>query len=90
MWSWILSWLHWMWVCSTGCNGISYYLFYIGMIIFWVSDETYELRNNLVVRPFRTHHAIPSQVCFTILLFILTIYLNICSISERVAQNKSQ
>ncbi|KAL6136988.1 hypothetical protein ACLB2K_062283 [Fragaria x ananassa] len=24
-------------------------------------DETYELRNNLVVRPFRTHHAIPSQ-----------------------------
>ncbi|XP_039021844.1 tRNase Z TRZ2, chloroplastic-like [Hibiscus syriacus] len=29
------------------------------------SGETYELRNDIVVRPFRTHHVIPSQVAFT-------------------------
>lgn len=27
------------------------------------TGETYEMRNNLVVRPFKTHHVIPSQVC---------------------------
>lgn len=31
------------------------------------SGETYEMRNNLVVRPFRTQHSIPSQVNFIIL-----------------------
>lgn len=31
------------------------------------SGETYEMRNNLVVRPFRTQHVIPSQVSFSIL-----------------------
>lgn len=26
------------------------------------SGETYEMRNDIVVRPFKTHHVIPSQV----------------------------
>lgn len=26
------------------------------------SGETFEIRNDLVARPFETHHAIPSQV----------------------------
>lgn len=30
----------------------------------FISGETYEIRNNLVVRPFRTQHVIPSQVSF--------------------------
>ncbi|KAH7674189.1 Ribonuclease Z protein [Dioscorea alata] len=29
--------------------------------------DTYEIRNNLVVRPFKTHHVIPSQITDTIL-----------------------
>lgn len=32
--------------------------------------ETYELRNDLVVRPFKTHHVIPSQVSNYILHFL--------------------
>jgi len=30
----------------------------------FISGETYEIRNNLVVRPFSTQHVIPSQVSF--------------------------
>lgn len=29
---------------------------------FFLLGETYELRNDLVVRPFKTHHVITSQV----------------------------
>lgn len=43
-----------------------------------ILGETYELRNNLVVRPFKTHHVIPSQVCCMMsssgLLRIATMY----------------
>lgn len=30
----------------------------------FILGETYEIRNNLVVRPFKTQHVIPSQVSF--------------------------
>ena len=32
------------------------------MIQQFISGETYEIRNDLVARPFQTYHAIPSQV----------------------------
>lgn len=31
--------------------------------------ETYEMRNDLVVRPFKTYHVIPSQVCLPQIVF---------------------
>lgn len=37
------------------------------------SGETYEMRNDLVVRPVRTHHVIPSQVCLQISSFYFRI-----------------
>ena len=43
------------------------YLFVHCLSLFtkFFSGETYELRNDIVVRPFRTHHVIPSQVCLS-------------------------
>jgi ribonuclease Z len=32
------------------------------MMLQLLSGETYEIRNDLVARPFQTYHAIPSQV----------------------------
>lgn len=52
-----------MWVCSAGLVGLFISLHARNDVVAILdSGETYEMRNNLVVRPFRTDHAIPSQV----------------------------
>lgn len=51
-----------MWVCSAGLVGLFISLHARNDVAILDSGETYEMRNNLVVRPFRTDHAIPSQV----------------------------
>lgn len=40
-----------------------------------ILGETYEIRNDLVVRPFRTRHVIPSQVSFIRSFFLKNIVL---------------
>ncbi|XP_062014302.1 uncharacterized protein LOC133730794 [Rosa rugosa] len=43
---------------------------------FLSSGETYELRNNLVVRPFRTQHAIPSQGIVFVYIYVTYICIS--------------
>lgn len=70
-WNWTLIWFHWMWVWSFLLCWLVHGLIALddgNDVSSLDSGETYEMRNNLVVRPFRTQHVIPSQVSFSMLL----------------------